>query len=210
MTEKDVKEIFANNIHKFRKNKNLTQKELGEELGLGKTTISQWESAQKLPNAGSIEKIAAYFNVPKSVLFEDSNNQFASLEKLINLPVVGKVSCGNGTIVIDEIEGYEPTPEEWVQGGEFFYLRAQGDSMIDARIQDGDLVLIRRQNEVENGEIAAVLYNDELFLKRVYIEDNGTMVLQSANSKYGPIVPRTDEDNNAVIVGKLKKVVINF
>ena len=209
MSDHDVKSIFARNILKLRKNKNLTQKELGEELDLGKTTISQWESAMKLPNAGSIEKIASFFNVPKSALFEEGNGQFATYGHLLNLPVVGRVSCGNGVIAYEEIESYEPTPEEWVAGGEYFYLLADGDSMNGARIFDGDLVLIRRQEEVEDGEIAAVLIDDEVYLKRVY-KQNGSLILQSENANYPPIVADPQKDSVIKIIGKLKKAIINF
>lgn len=210
MVDFDVKKIFAKNIHKLRKNKNLTQKELGEALELGKTTISQWESAQKLPNAGSIEKIAHFFNVPKSTLFEEGNTQFSSYGHVLNLPVVGKISCGNGVIAYEEIENYEPTPEEWADGGEYFYLIAQGDSMSGARIHNGDLLLIRRQEEVEDGEIAAVLVNEDVFLKRVYKQEDGSLILQSENPMYGPIVAKPGEDCLVRVIGKLKKLIINF
>jgi len=209
VTDHDVKKIFAKNILKLRKNKNLTQKELGEALELGKTTISQWESAQKLPNAGSIEKIAAFFNIPKSTLFEEGNGQFTSYGHLINLPVVGKVSCGNGVIAYEEIESYEPTPEDWVSGGEYFYLVAEGDSMTGARIYDGDLVLIRRQEEVEDGDIAAVLIDENVFLKRVY-KQNDALILQSENPNFPPIVADPKNDSIIRVIGKLKKAIINF
>lgn len=209
MSELNVKEIFAKNIIKLRKNKNLTQEELGEHLNLGKTTISQWEKAQKLPNAGSIEKVAAFFNVPKSMLFEEGSGQFASYGRLVNLPVVGKVSCGNGTLAYEEVVSYEPTPEEWVNGDDYFYVIAKGDSMTGARICDGDLLLIRQQPIVEDGEIAAVLIDDEIFLKRVY-KQNGNIILQSENPAYPPMVINQNDNKNVKVIGKLKKVMINF
>lgn len=122
------------------------------------------------------------------------------------LPIVGHISCGNGALAFEEIEGYEPTPKEWVKGGEYFYLRAKGDSMTGARIHDGDLLLIRKQPQVEYGEIAAVLIEDEARLKRIY-QNKGQLVLQSENPKYPPVFsPPTDVH----IIGKLKKVIIKF
>lgn len=210
MSELDVKEIFAKNILKLRKHKNLTQKELGEALELGKTTISQWESAQKLPNAGSIEKIAAFFGVPKSTLFEEGSNQFASFGRMINLPVVRKVSCDNGVIAFEEIERYEETPEEWIKDGDYFYLEAKGDSMIGARIHNGDLALIRQQSDVEEGEIAAVLIDNEVFLKRVFKQNGSPLILQSENPSYPPIVVNLNDNQIVKILGKLNKLIINF
>lgn len=79
--------------------------------------------------------------------------------------------------------------------------------MINARIQDGDLLLIRVQNEVENGEIAAVYIDGEAVLKRVHVSD-GSLVLQSENSKYPPII--VGKNSNVKILGKLKRTVITF
>ena len=75
--------------------------------------------------------------------------------------------------------------------------------MVDARIYDGDLVFIRQQNMVENGEIAAVLIEDEATLKRVYYDEkNATITLVAANSKYAPFVYHGEELNNIKILGK--------
>lgn len=112
MAENDIKKIFAHNIQKLRRSKNLTQKGLAGQLGLGKTTISQWESAQKLPNAGSIEKTAIFFNVPKSLLFKENNSCFTSLNRQINLPIVKGMAYIENKVLFEDIEGYEPTPED--------------------------------------------------------------------------------------------------
>ena len=81
--------------------------------------------------------------------------------------------------------------------------------MIGARIMDGDLLLIRRQDDVDNGEIAAVLIDDEIVLKRVYKTDD-TIILQSENPAYKPIVVRPEDAKNVRIIGKLKKVILKF
>jgi repressor LexA len=208
--ENDVKNIFAKNVQRLRDGGNLTQEKLGEMIGVGKTTISQWESAHKLPNAGNIEKIAEFFDVPKSALFSEGPDRFISFESIMRIPIVSKISCGNGSPAEKEIDGYEATPQDWVKGGEFFYLRVVGDSMINARIYDGDLVLIREQPDLENGDIGAVVIGSELYLKRVY-KKNATLILQSENPKYTPIICDLQEkDCNVKIIGKLKKVVIDF
>ena len=206
MTEVDVKKIFAANVFRLRKGRSLTQQELGVQIGLGKTTISQWESAQKLPNAGSIEKIAEFFNVPKSALFAEGNERYITYDRILNLPVVGNVSCGNGILAFEEVENLEPTPDAWVRGGEYFYLRAEGDSMMNARILNGDLVLIRRQEDVEDGEIGAVVVNDKIYLKRIH-KGNGVLSLHSENSNYPPQF--FGPEDNIFIIGKLKKIIID-
>lgn len=133
---------------------------------------------------------------------------YAINEHLVMLPIVGSISCGNGSLAYEDIEGYEPIPREWVKGGEYFFLRAKGDSMIGARIHEGDLLLIRKQPTVEDGEIAAVLINDnnEAVLKRVY-HSGDKLILQSENPKYAPILV---SPNEIKIIGKLKMNVIKF
>ena len=206
MVDDDVKKIFAKNILRLRKEKGLTQQELGDQIGLAKTTVSQWESAQKLPHAASIEKIGAFFDVPKSVLFAEGNDKYLAYGKMLSLPIVGKISCGNGSPTYEEIEDYEPTPESWVRGGEYFYLRAEGDSMINARILNGDLVLIRRQEDLENGEIGAIVVNVKVYLKRIY-KDGNAISLHSENTNYPRMTVK--EDDVVYIIGKLKKIIIN-
>ncbi|MCY9700953.1 helix-turn-helix domain-containing protein [Paenibacillus larvae] len=211
MDDKKIKEIFAANIKRLRKSRGMTQGDLAKILGVGISTVSDWEKAKKYPRAGVIEKLSQYFDMPKSSFFEVQGNAIEVYieEDLVKIPIIGKVSCGNGVIAYEEIEGYEDTPSSWVRGADFFYLRAKGDSMINARIFDGDLVLIRKQNFVEEGEIAAVLIDDEVYLKRVYKHDD-YLRLESENPTYKPIYKTKENCSEIKILGKLKKIVIDL
>lgn len=200
-------------IKELRTNKGLTQEELGIVLGVKKAAIQKYEngSVENLKRT-SIKKLADYFNVsPLYIMGLDSNPNIIPQPKteLINLPIVGKVSCGNGALALEDIEGYEATPKSWLNGGEYFYTRVTGDSMINARIHDGDLVLIRKQPDVEDGEIAAVCIDERIFLKRVY-KRNGSIILQSENNQYPPQIYTNNNVDKCFIIGKLKKVVINY
>lgn len=118
------------------------------------------------------------------------------------VPIIGAIRAGTPLLARETVEGYKATPKENVQAGDYFYLRVKGDSMA-GRIQEGDLVLIRCQEEVENGEIAVVMVNDEeATLKRVY-RTNGQLVLQSDNTNYAPIIIDSGEVR---ICGKVVKV----
>ena len=86
--------------------------------------------------------------------------------------VVGDISCGLPNIAEEHIEEYISLPESMFGSGEFYILRARGESMIKAGIDPGDLVVIRRQETAENGQIAVVLVDEEATLKRLYVEDN--------------------------------------
>lgn len=206
-----LKKEISKNIKKLLKEKGWSQIKLSEISGISKSTLSDYINCKTLINPGNVEKLAKAFNVKKSEIdpsFKTQSIYPVAEEKLIEIPIVGQISCGNGMIAYEEIERYETTPKSWVNGGEYFYLRAKGDSMINARIREGDLLLIRRQDDVESGEIAAVLIDEEAVLKRVYKNEQGNVILQSENPKYPPIV--LNGDKNIKIVGKLKKVVIDF
>lgn len=203
--ERKLMKDIAKNLRSILTRKGWSQKELAEESKLSTSVVSDYLHEKTLATPGSLQAMADALGVRKSEI----DPTFAgSIEHsdMVLLPVVGQVSCGNGTLVFEEIEGYEATPKDWLNGGEYFYLKAKGDSMTGARIQDGDLLLIRRQEEVENGEIAAVLIGEEAVLKRVYINGD-QLVLQSENPAYGPIfVPPAE----ARIIGKLKMVTIKY
>ena len=108
-------------------------------------------------------------------------------EPMVNVPLVGSVNCGTPLFAEDNIEGYIPTPESDLQTGEtYFWLRAKGDSMINAGIHHGDLLLIRQQADVDNGDIAVVAVNgDEATLKRVKKQENA-LILQPENPACEP------------------------
>lgn len=209
--KKEIARYVGRQIKKYRELRGLTQKELGFRVGVKHNTISYYESGTNEPEQNILFALAEVLGVSINDLFPPTTHTFidsaiSSASKLIMIPIVGHISCGDGVLAYEDIEGYEPTPEEWLNGGEHFYLRAKGDSMIGARIHEGDLLLIRRQPEVENGEIAAVLIEDEAVLKRVY-RDAGRLILQSENPNYQPIlVPPA----RAKVIGKLKKIVINM
>lgn len=204
----------GNNIKKYRTIRNYSLQDLAERVGLTKKTIQRYENGEIKINMERLPEIATALEVGMDTLLDGAYELLGvnlSEVQMINLPVVGRVSCGNGTLAYEEIEKYEPTPASWLNGGEYFYSRVVGDSMINARIYDGDLVLIRRQPDVEDGEIAALVAFDgtdgQVFLKRVY-KRNGTIVLQSENPAYPPMICDS-KCADYRIIGKLKKIVIN-
>ena len=101
--------------------------------------------------------------------------------KTVRVPVLGSVACGLPTLAEENIEEYVKLPESIFGNGNFFLLRANGESMVEAGIRDGDFVLVRQQNTAENGEIAVVLIENEATLKRFY-KENGKFRLHPENS----------------------------
>ncbi len=213
MTEENISKYIGRRIRYYRTLRGMTQKELGLKIGVKHNTVSSYEQGINRPEGNILFALARALNIGINELFppiKDSlplkkESGFYSIGNMVMLPIVGRISCGDGVLAYEDIEGYEAIPAEWLNGEEHFCLRAKGDSMIGARIHEGDLLLIRKQPVVENGEIAAVLINDEAVLKRVY-RSNDHIVLQSENPNYPPIIASFSEVR---IVGKLKKIIIN-
>lgn len=215
---RNVQRYVGNQIRKHREEKGMTQRELGDLVGVRHNTISAYEAGTNQPEQNKLFKIAEVLGVSIDSLFPEvlgSRQDERSPERLLQwpeeqpltytmLPIVGRVSCGNGDLALEDIEGYEPTPRDWVAGGRHFYLRAKGDSMIGARIYDGDLLLIREQPEIESGEIGVVLIDDEAVLKRIY-RHGEQLILQPENPTYKPILA---PPASARVIGKLKRIII--
>lgn len=196
-------------IKEFRLKRGMSQEELADLLGTTKQTVSRYETGERKANQDVLFKLSEIFKVSIDDFFPSKKVNEVKSIVFTKLPIVGAISCGNGVIAYEDIEGYEEVPRSWLNGGEYFFLRAKGDSMINARIMNGDLLLIRRQSDVENGEIAAVLIDGEAVLKRVY-KTNDTIILQSENPMYKPIILNKNDMKDVRIIGKLKKVVLNF
>lgn len=196
----------GNNIKKYRSIRNFSLQVLAEKVGLTKKTIQRYENGEIKIDMSRLADIASAFDVNLSQLL-NGTEKFLGISfndvGSVRLPVVGRISCGNGLIAFEDIESYETTPKDWIAGGEYFYLYAKGDSMTGARIHDGDILLIRKQDDIEDGEIAAVLIGDEAVLKKIYKRD-GSIILHSENPNYPPMV----KTNDVKIIGKLKRIII--
>lgn len=119
------------------------------------------------------------------------------LPRTYQVPLVGDIACGIPILAEENIEDYIDLPEE-IRAD--FCLRCKGDSMINARIYDGDLVFVRQQADVENGQIAVVLIENEATLKRVY-KQKGSLLLQAENPEFAPIIISGEELNPVLIQG---------
>ena len=136
--------------------------------------------------------------------YKSTDNLFLSKDNLLPLPkfkkipLLGSIACGEPILAEENIDEHIKCPDD-VQAD--FCLRCKGDSMIGARIHDGDIVYIRIQPDVENGEIAAVLIDDEATLKRVYKKAE-SIILQPENPAYEPLIFVREEINQIRILGK--------
>lgn len=193
-------------IKSLRKAKGLTQTELGERVGVKKNAVSKWECGrvEDIPTS-MIKALASLFDVPPSYLIDDepgagvfSVPNIHPMPEMRDIPLLGAIACGQPILASENIGEYIKIPKHIKAD---FALTCKGDSMINARIFDGDIVYIRQQEEVLSGEIAAVLIDDEATLKRVKLYEDH-ISLEPENPMYKPLVYWNEDMNNVRILGK--------
>jgi len=193
---------LADRIKSARERKNITLKELGNRIGKTEGTVQRYESGNiKNPTGPIIEKMAEVLDVNPAYLMGWID---IDPRDTASIPIIGYISCGDPIDAQENVEGYKDRPIDNLPSGELFYLNAQGDSMAPV-ITDGSLVLCRKQFDVENGEIAAVLVNGdtEATLKKVR-KLEGMTLLEPINDAYDPYI--INENNPGRIVGKAIEV----
>ena len=195
-TEQKQRAIFSKNLRRIMKARQKTQSDLVIELCLNKATVSTWCSGKKMPRMGTIQKLANYFGVNKSDLIEDLEESPDNILpiRFKKIPLLGEIAAGE-PIFADQEYGAYVTADEDLNAD--FALRVRGDSMYP-KILDGDTVFIRKQATVENGQIAAVIIEDDATLKRVYINED-TITLISENADYAPFSYRIGEENIRIL-----------
>lgn len=189
-------------IKRYRNQKGYTLEQVGDKIGVGKSTVRKYEQGIIKIDHNRMADIAEALDIDVALLYGDEIGT-----DLVDVPLYGEISCGNGSVVYEETAEYLATPRSWVNDSNiYFYLKAKGDSMVGAKIHEGDILLIRQQPTVENGEIAAVVIDDEVVLKRVYSQ-NGIFTLVSENPNYPPIVFDPKTDKHIHILGKLVRSI---
>lgn len=196
-------------------------RELSDKLGISKSTISAYLNGTRVPKVSALTAIADAYgvdpmwlmgtDVPKYKHKKESSNARVILDvdvsnsvapapaiPFIRVPRVGAIACGEPILAEQNVEGYDQVPI-WTNCD--FTLVCKGDSMIGARIFDGDVVCIHAQPEVESGEIAAVLVDDEATLKRVKKYPDH-IILEPENPNYRPLVFWDAEMEKVRILGK--------
>ena len=197
-----MNDFRARLIHAMNK-KNVKAAELSRRTGISKPRLSQYVNGVYIPKADAICAIASALGVSEGFLLGNSDELTAipgSSTKFKLLPLIGEISCGYPVFANQEDDGAIVTD---IDTDADFCLIANGDSMKDARICHGDTVFIKKTDMVNNGEIAAVIINDEATLKRVYYyPDAKKIVLIPENANYQPLVFEGKELDKIHIIGR--------
>lgn len=177
--------------------------------------IANYEQGQREPDFNTLQRFADFFEVTMDYLIKGNRpvpdsvldaGTFYPVGEVRQIPIVAEIPCGTPVVTEDNIIGYFPVDTSMtnLNGGEYVWLKAKGDSMIGADIRDGSLVFIRLQPEVEDRDIAAVCIDGETAtLKRIFITGDNVILMPENSS----LAPYTYEKSRIRIVGKAIKVI---
>lgn len=202
---------IRNRIFQKKSELNLSYQDMSEKTGLSKSTLQRYITGD-IRNLGldKLEILAKALDVTPSYLmgWEDENKDpilenipgIITPVQMKRIPILGTIACGEPIFAQENYDGYFMIDKNLPEAD--FILRAKGDSMIEANIFNGDLVFLKKTNDVDNGRIAAVLIDDEATLKRVN-KDGNTVVLQPCNKNYKPIIIHDSDDKQVLILGEM-------
>ena len=212
MRKKSInREKFAIRLSELMELNNETTYTMADTFSLSPATISRYTNGQMAAKITTIEAMAKHFSVNPAWLMgydttrtlqDTSPPSFDNIHpiEVKKFPLLGEIACGEPIFANEDRESYVLAGTNINAD---FCLKAAGDSMIGARILDGDIVFVKRQDIVDDGDIAAVIIDNEATLKRVYYERNkNRLTLQSENPKYRPFSYEGEELNHIKILGK--------
>ena len=186
MSDLGNKKVFSKNLRKYMDLYQKSRNDICKDLGFAYTTFTSWETGVNYPRIDKIEMMADYFHIEKSDLIEDKTDKPSSSAKGIRIPVLGRVAAGIPIEAITDIEDWEEIPQNMAKTGEYFALKIAGKSM-EPRMMDGDVVIVRRQPDVDSGDIAVVLVNgNDATVKQISKSDAGLTLIGWNPSVYTP------------------------
>jgi len=172
-------------------------------LNIQSSALGDWKSGKNKSYMKRLPEIAEYFGVSADYLLGRDKiltlDGVMSLPKTKKVPLVGTIACGTPILAVENIDGFYNVPET-IEAD--FCLRCKGDSMSGARILEGDIVYIKHQDIVDDGEIAAVLIDNEATLKRVYYQKGKSLVLSSENPAFPPMIFTGEQLDGIQILGR--------
>lgn len=214
---------LKNILKKLRAEKEMSQASLAKELKAGVSTVASWEVGKRFPSRENMEQLADIFNVDLAYLYgeteirqrihigNDGNAMVSINDVAVKIPVLGRVAAGIPINAITEIEDTEEIPRKLAKTGDFFALKIKGDSM-EPKISNGDVVIVRQQDDAETGDIVIAMVNgDDAVCKRLRKYKEG-LELISTNPNYAPIYFDDDtiKTKPVRIIGKVVELRAKF
>ena len=171
----------------LRLNRKISQQKLANDLDVSRSTIAMWESDSSQPDNAMLIRLAKYFSVSTDYLLGNSTEPSSdSKSKYIKIPVLGYVAAGIPTDAVENIIDWEEIPAEMAKNAEYFGLVINGDSM-EPRICKGDVVIVRKQSDIDSGDIAIVIIDGERGTCKKVVKHSNGISLVSFNQAYEPM-----------------------
>lgn len=212
MVEDQYKKIFSKNLRHYMALYNKEQIDLINDLGFNKSAVSTWCNGTRLPRMDKVEKLARYFNINRSDLIEEKKGvPEKSRSKGVPINVYGRVAAGVPIEMIEDIIDTEEITEEMARTGEFFGLQIHGDSM-EPKISDGDIVIVRKQDDAETGEtVIATVNGTDATCKRLKKYRDGIELIPT-NPGYEPMFYSNEEieQKPVRIIGRVVELRAKF
>ena len=203
MTEKELNKVIAANIVRLLDQKNRTQQELAEYVGVSQAAVSSWCSGSKTPRMNKIDKICEFLDVNRAAILGTGTIK-PPASTTVRIPVFSRVAAGIPIDAIEEVVDWEEIPEDMSKTGEYFGLKIKGDSM-QPRIVEGDTVIVRQQPDAESGDIVIVRINGDHATCKRLSKYAGGISLISFNPAYEPMNYTNEQIQNipVEIIGKV-------
>lgn len=208
MNAENFKNIFSKNLKKYMNEYNINNRELSNIVGVSESTVGKWLLKKTIPRMGIIEKLANYFNIEKSDLLEKKEENSPQQSVGIRIPVLGRVAAGIPLEAIQSIDDWEEISPQMAKGGDFFALKINGESM-HPEIKNGDTVIVKKQSDIDSGDIAIVLINgNDATCKQIQKQQTGITLIGYNVGVYSPTfyTNKEIEDLPIVILGKVVEV----
>lgn len=188
MSDNEIQTIFRENLKFYLTKKQSSQLDLANYLSVSNTTVNNWVKGYSMPRMDKVDRICQFFMITRADLLENKSQEKSPTRhaKGFRIPVLGRVAAGIPIEAIEDIDEWEEIPEAMAKNGEYFALRIKGESM-SPKLQPGDIVIVKKQNDVDTGDTAIVLVNgNDATVKQIKKTEAGIMLVGLNLEVYQP------------------------
>jgi len=197
MESEPIRRIFASNLQRLFEEKGMQKNALADFVGVSDNTITNWTHGHKMPRMDKIDKICSFFGVRRSALLEmpvalnaDTAREVGS--PVAAIPIYGRIVAGEPIEAVQEVIGHTYIERDKAASGQYFALKVFGASM-EPTVTDGDIIIVHKQESVDNGQIAVVLIENEATVKRIYSDRRGLSIVADNASVFPPRLYTNEE-----------------
>jgi repressor LexA len=201
--------VRMNRLRELREAKSLSRAKVATDLGISRQGYGYYESGKRTPSVKVLKKLAEYFDVGINYFLDESGASVAS-RRGVRVPIIGEIRAGSPIITEETLVGYDFAEVE--DENDYFFLTVRGDSMKNIGMLEGSLVLFKKQQYAENGDVVACLVGGDSATVKRFFKDKRGVRLEPENEDYKPILlsPEDFETGEARILGVAREIKIKL